>query len=328
MTRHLPYIAKHAIYVLRQHQIHVKLLAEAFAVDERTIKRISANEPTEDDRGTLGRPSFWTEEQKEEFGQEVLRQRWLSISQLWYVVQSLGLPPLSERQLRRILHQLGIFKFKDRFQPAHGPKWEDKRLQAARELTQLGIDTLVFVDEKQLGTTYRPQFHYARVPDDDIYRVKIPSRPTVNVIGAVGMSSKPPLYRPRNRILTAAAFWEAIRSHLLPQIARDLPQGFVLVMDNAPIHSAMPADLLNAYPKGRIFQISAYSPDMNQIEQVWHELDTKALDSLEWSKKYSAEDLFEMASDYWARTPFANHFDHYQQTLARIVQAEGRWVGE
>ena len=177
------------------------------------------------------------------------------------IAQQFGCCPAAV--LRR-LNKLGITRKKSTFYKEQDP---EKVRAYKQRIKDINPERLVYIDETGIDTQiYR---RYARSKRGQRVKMALSGKrqPRIGLVAAQchGKLLAPYTY---SGTMKGALFEQWMQEHLLKQ----LPEGSVLVMDNAPFHKKEALYKIIAETSHTLIFLPPYSPDLNPIEHYWSAL--------------------------------------------------------
>ena len=124
-------------------------------------------------------------------------------------------------------------------------------------------------------------------------------------------------------------FCEILRRTLLPFIATYFPEpgSHRLFQDNDPKHTSRAAQEFYAASGINWWHSPAESPDMNPIENVWHEVKEFLRCEI---KPTTKEELVQGIKEFWSTVTLhkcCRYINHLQKVLPRVIEKQGGATG-
>ena len=129
-----------------------------------------------------------------------------------------------------------------------------------------------------------------------------------------------------NCSVNSAVYQEVLRTHLVPFLRTQLPNGR-LQQDNAPCHVSKATHRFLEENNIPLFQTPSESPDCNPIENMWHELKHFICTTV---KPCSKEELVQGIKTFWATVTPAKccrYIDHLNKIIPNVMQVNGEATG-
>ena len=129
-----------------------------------------------------------------------------------------------------------------------------------------------------------------------------------------------------NCSVNSAVYQEVLRTHLLPFLRRQLPGG-KLQQDNAPCHTSKATRKFLNTKKVQLLKTPSESPDLNPIENVWHEMKHYIRTT---AKPKTKEELLLAIQVFWATvTPekCSRYINHLRKVIPKVIELNGEPTG-
>ena len=123
-----------------------------------------------------------------------------------------------------------------------------------------------------------------------------------------------------NGSVDSKVYQEIILSHFKPFVEKYLPGGF-LQQDNAPCHTSLSTKTFFEQNGIRVFPTPPESPDLNPIENLWHEFKDFLRTSV---KPRNKEDLIGGISVFWETVP---PIGHLRKVFPKVIEVGGEATG-
>jgi len=126
--------------------------------------------------------------------------------------------------------------------------------------------------------------------------------------------------------VNSAAYQEVLRTHLLPFFRERLPDGR-LQQDNAPCHTSKSTLKFLKDNNVSLFPTPPESPDLNPIENMWHELKHFIRTTV---KPRNKEELFQGIKTFWgtvAPEKCSKYINHLRKVIPRVLEVNGEATG-
>ena len=124
----------------------------------------------------------------------------------------------------------------------------------------------------------------------------------------------------------STVYQEVLRTHLLPFLRRQLPGG-KLQQDNAPCHTSKATRKFLNTKKVQLLKTPPESPDLNPIENVWHEMKHYIRTT---AKPKTKEELLLAIQVFWATvTPekCSRYINHLRKVIPKVIELNGEPTG-
>ena len=129
-----------------------------------------------------------------------------------------------------------------------------------------------------------------------------------------------------NCSVNSAVYQEVLRTHLLPFLRDRLPNG-IFQQDNTPCHTARATR--DFFKKHNILLLKTppESPDLNPIENLWHEL-KNFIRSI--AKPTTKEELLHAIQSFWATVmseKCCRYIEHLKKVIPKVIEVNGEAAG-
>ena len=205
---------------------------------------------------------------------------------------------------------------------------KQKRLEFALANLYEPFNDVIFSDETTVQLESHRRYCYRKTGEKPRLKPR-PKHPTKVHVWA-GISKKGPtgicIFE---GTMDAPLFCEILRRTLLPFIATNFPVvgSHRLMQDNDPKHTSRVAQEFYAASGINWWRTPAESPDMNLIENVWHELKEYIRREI---KPTTKEQLVQGIKEFWATvTPHkcCRYISHLNKVLPKVIEKQGGATG-
>ena len=185
------------------------------------------------------------------------------------------------------------------------------------------FDDVIFTDESKVMTTTisRRSYRMKGQPNRGVPKPKHPY--SVMVWGGISKKGATSLVI-FTGIMKSEFYQEQIlRGALMPFIAENLPEHHRFMQDNDPKHTSRSTKQFMADNHINWWQTPAESPDLNPIENIWHEMKSY-LDRV--IKPRTKDQLIAGIQEFWATVDAAKctkYIDHLQKVIPEVIRCEG-----
>lgn len=286
------------------------------------------------DRRRQGRPRETTDDQDEAIKEAAERN---SFTNAVAVAQDLNLP-VSERTVRRRLHEQGIHHRRPAVKEKLTERHRELRLQFARNHEDQGMEfwaRAVFSDEKTFRSSNHGKIHCWRYNNTryerrNIFEEARSGHVTCNLWGWMSINGVGEL-TPINGRFTSEQYIEILEEVMLPSVrayAFPYPERFLFIQDRCPIHtSGIVQRWFREHPEIELMDWPSKGCDMNPIENLWGNL----VNTWEPSEERTSHALFEHAIREWEilrRKPHLvrQHVESMPRRLQQVIEKEGGWT--
>ena len=120
---------------------------------------------------------------------------------------------------------------------------------------------------------------------------------------------------------------DILRETLLPFLADAYPDGHRLMADNDPEHNSVVAQEFLEENGINWWRTPAESPDINPIENVWHELKEHIRREVKPTRQ---EELVDGIKDFWKTVDVAKctkYIKHLRKVIPKVIELKGAATG-
>ena len=205
------------------------------------------------------------------------------------------------------------------------PRNKERRMEWATENLHNDFEDVVWTDESMIQLENHRTFSYRKVgaPPKPKARAKHPYK----VMVWAGISWKGATHICLlNSSIDSSGYQEILTTHLVPFLEKVLPGG-QFQQDNAPCHTSVSTRQLLERHNIRWFRTPPESPDLNPIENVWHELKDFLRTKI---KPHNKQELFDGIRQVWATmTPQKcnKYIDHLRKFIPKVLEVNGEATG-
>ena len=128
-------------------------------------------------------------------------------------------------------------------------------------------------------------------------------------------------------IMKADLYTDILGTTLLPFLRQTYPDNHKFMQDNDPKHTSRQAKQWMEENDVNWWRTPAESPDMNPIENLWHELKEYIRRVV---KPKTKSELVQGISDFWATvdaTKCRKYIGHLRKVLPRVIELDGAATG-
>ena len=204
-------------------------------------------------------------------------------------------------------------------------KNKEKRLTWATENMGNDFEDVVWSDESMIQLENHRTFSYRKVGAPPKRKPK-PKHPFKVMVWA-GISRKGATnICLLNTSVDSAVYQEVLRTHLIPFLERSLPNG-QFQQDNAPCHKSLSTRRFIEKSNIRLLVTPPESPDLNPIENLWHEMKHFLRTT---AKPRTKEELLSGIQQFWATVTPAKcckYIDHLRKVIPKVIEVKGEATG-
>lgn len=127
--------------------------------------------------------------------------------------------------------------------------------------------------------------------------------------------------------MNAPLYVEILKKTLVPFIQEKMPEHHRLMQDNDPKHTSKYARAYMLDAGINWWRTPAESPDMNPIENMWHELKEY---NRRVVKPKTKQELIRGIEDFWKTvtvTKCKKYIGHLKKVIPRVIELEGEATG-
>ena len=127
--------------------------------------------------------------------------------------------------------------------------------------------------------------------------------------------------------MDATLFIEILKRGLLPFIAKSFPDGHRFMQDNDPKHRSILAQTFYRDNHINWWKTPPESPDLNPIENLWHELKEHVRRAV---KPKTKDELIAGIKDFWktvGASKCTRYIRHLRKVVPKVIQVEGEPTG-
>ena len=202
---------------------------------------------------------------------------------------------------------------------------KEKRMQWARENLHNRFENIVWTDESMIQLENHQTFSYRKVGEAP--RPKARPKYPLKIMVWAGISRKGATnICLLNCSVNSSVYQEVLRTHLLPFLHANLPDG-QLQQDNAPCQVSKVTHKFLADNKVPLFQTPPESPDCNPIENLWHELKHFIRTTV---KPQNKDELMRGIETFWGtvtQEKCCRYIDHLQKVIPKVLEVNGEATG-
>lgn len=202
------------------------------------------------------------------------------------------------------------------------------RLQWAQQNRHDSFDNVIWSDETTVQLENHRRFCYRK--EGEKPRTKPRPKHPIKVHVWAGISKKgPSAVCIFEGIMAAPLFCEILERTLLPFIQQKFPPPTThrFMQDNDPKHTSRAAQAFYAQSGINWWRTPAESPDLNPIENLWHELKEFIRREV---KPTTKQELVNGINSFWATVDehkCCRYINHLRKVLPRVIEVNGEATG-
>ena len=202
-------------------------------------------------------------------------------------------------------------------------KNKEKRVAWAKENLENNFEDVVWTDEFMIQLENHRTFSYRKI----WAAPKPKARPKNPFKVWAGISEKEAtnIYIIKGSV-DSLGYQEILQTHLIPFLQRKLPQG-KFQQDNAPCHTSVSTRTFLEDHAIDVLKTPAESPNLNPIENLWHELKHFIRTS---AKPRNKDELLDAIKTFWATvTPekCSRYINHLRKVIPKVLEVNGEATG-
>ena len=171
---------------------------------------------------------------------------------------------------------------------------KEKRVEWARANLHESFDNVVWTDESTIQLENNRTYSYRKVGSQPKRKARVKHPYKVMVWAGISKKGATNICI-LNCSVNSAVYQEVLRTHLLPFLRDRLPNG-IFQQDNAPCHTARATRDFFERHNISLLKTPPESPDLNPIENLWHEL-KNFIRSI--AKPTTKEELLHAIQSFW-----------------------------
>ena len=189
-----------------------------------------------------------------------------------------------------------------------------------------GFDDVIWTDETTVQLESHRRHSYRKKGQPAVLKPR-PKHPTkVHVWAGISKKGRTPIIIFEG-IMDAAFYIEVIREGLLPFIRKVFPESHRFMQDNDPKHTSRKASDYFAQEGINWWKTPPESPDMNPIENLWHELKEYIRREV---KPHTKSELISGICKFWDTVDIqkcCKYINHLKKMVPRVITVEGAATG-